>query len=207
MSGRSKLFLLAPLALASASLALREVRRSTPPAPPAPGPIETLAAPPILLALSCAGTWSVVAQDSAVQLAHDDLHTSRARVGGHVSIGADGELHRLDLSAELDADQVRAAFGGEGAGALELRAEPARSVAAGVPGVRRADLHAQLRLGGLRREIELRAYWIPCGPGRLRLQLAASWDDQAASLSGLFAAFADGPQRSTLALDLALARS
>jgi hypothetical protein len=207
MSERSKLFLLAPLALASASLALRESRRCTPPAPPAPGPIETLTPPPLLLALSCAGTWSVVAQESAAQLAQDDLHTDRARVEGTVSIGADGELHRLDLSAELDADQMRAAFGAEGGGALELRAEPARSVAAGIPGVRRADLHAQLRLGGLRREIQLRAYWIPCGPGRLRLQLAASWDDTAASMSGLFAAFAAGPPRSTLALDLALARS
>jgi hypothetical protein len=207
MSERSKLFLLAPLALASASLVLREARRSTPPAPPAPGPIEALTPPPILLALSCAGTWSVVAQDSVVQLAQEDLHTDRARVEGTFSISADGDVDRLNVSAELDADQVRAAFGAEGGGALELRAEPARSGAAGVPGVRRADLHAQLRLGGLRREIQLRAYWIPCGPDRLRLQLAASWDDQATSLSGLFAAFVCGPQRSTLALDLALARS
>jgi hypothetical protein len=208
VSDRSKLLLLAPLALASAALALRESRRSAAPDPPAPGPIVTLTPPPILLALSCAGNWSVVAQESALQLSQDGLHAEGVRgVDGSVSIGAEGDLARLDLSAELDPDAVRELLGNEAGATLELHAEPARSFAACVPGVRRAELNAQMRLGELRREVQLRAYWIPSGPGRLRLQLAASWDDQTASMSELFAAFATGPQRSTLALDLALARS
>jgi hypothetical protein len=208
LSDRSKLFLLAPLALASASLALLESRRTVHPAPSAHGPIETLAPPAILLAFSSAGNWEVVAQDSALQLAQDDLQADRARVRGSVSIDSDGDLARLDLSAQLEPGDARRLLGSEArGGTLELHAEPARSVAAAVPGVRRADLHAQVQLGALRREIQLRAYWIPCGPGRLRLQLAGGWEERAASMSGLLATFATSPQRSTLALDLALARS
>jgi hypothetical protein len=208
MIGRSRLFVLAPLALASAALVARESSRSEQRTPPEPGPIHDVAPPSALIALASPGSWRVLEDACALELSGCAIGARAQRpVRGSALIDPEGNLAQLDLWTELTAAEAQALFGVRTASGIELHAEPGPSIAAAVPGVRRADLRAGVACRGIQGQIALRAFWIPAGPGLLRLQLEARLESPAARRSSLLDVLAEAPRSPTLALDLALTRS
>jgi len=212
MIPRAVLITLSPLALASLALLAHEVRRGAPAPAPQPGLGTPIAPPPaFLLALSTAGRWRVVGDDSRLELretARGGIRAAQAlRVSGELVLEDGGLLADLDLEAQLDPAGARALLGAGSEGELTLRASAASGLASVVTGVRLAEPSAWLALDGLRRQLPLRATWMPCGPGLLRLQLEAGWGGDVGGDDDLVCSLVEGKRRSTLALDLVLARS
>jgi hypothetical protein len=206
----SALLPLAPLLLATSALIARECLRNGAQARAAPAEVRPMLPPPALFA-PAQGTWSIVSQGSALELTERagaaSATASSREVRGELELDPAGDLARLDVDVTLDETQARELLGAPRAVALRLHAEPVISSPSIVPGVRQAEARARLELDGSARDVALRAFWMPLGPARLRLQLEARWEGDARGEPHLLDVFAQGGRRSTLALDLALARS
>jgi len=212
MSPRCLLLLLSPLLLAALALGLREARRSAPLEDPSPGEAQALpGTPAFVLALPLQGRWDVIESESSLRLTvaegAESATGEAASLRGSLALEQDGRLSDLDIEARLSSAAALALVRADSEGHLALRAASGRSLPGAVPGSHTASLEAWLAFDGRRRAVPLRAAWMPCGPGRLRLQLEAGWDGDAGGDDDTLCTLLGGRRTSALALDLVLARS
>jgi hypothetical protein len=173
---------LAPLALASAALGVRELTRGPFREPTVPGRATEFVPPLLFLAASAAPgidqSLQVLADRSSARVATAGGDSARSeqglRVRGSLRILADESL--ADVELDLVPRAEAQASGWPRDVALHLRAVGARSHTTGAPGVRACSLRCSVVLGGASREAVLAVTWLRLPGGAVELQAVATLD-------------------------------